>query len=403
LKGIARKYVEFVRRPQVGRLLVVALLSRMPIGMVGFSMLMFLREALGNFTLAGAAVGINFVSMAIAAPIQGRIIDRRGPDRLLKVTATVTTLALSAMMLAALAKMPFAVIAALAALAGAFASPITTLTRTIWRNLFDDEDDRRTAFALDAVMIEFNFTIGPALVGMMLAVFNPTAAFVLTIAVVGSSAVIYLASGALALFRRVAGGERHLLGPLTEARLWVVYIAMYGITLGFGILEVGYPAFATFMGMGALAGVLLAINSLGSATGGALYGGLHFRAPIERQFAACMMLMAIPFGLHAALLDPVAYGVLAFLSGALIAPTLTAHAVLVSRLAPPKYATEAFTWSSTFIVSGIGSGMAIGGTLAEHAGLRAMFVAAAALIFLMGIGVWVALAPTAVPREQAAD
>src|SRR5258706_8542983 len=73
LKGIARKYVEFVRRPQVGRLLVVAFFSRMPIGMVGFSMLMFLREALGNFTLAGLAVGINFVSMAIAAPIQGRI------------------------------------------------------------------------------------------------------------------------------------------------------------------------------------------------------------------------------------------------------------------------------------------------------------------------------------------
>src|SRR5258706_13758793 len=99
------------------------------------------------------------------------------------------------MMAAALAKMPFLVIAALAALAGTFASPITTLTRTIWRNLFDDEDDRRTAFALDAVMIEFNFTIGPALVAMMLAFFNPTAPFVLTIFTVGSSAGIDPASG----------------------------------------------------------------------------------------------------------------------------------------------------------------------------------------------------------------
>ena len=76
MKRISRKYVEFLRRPQVARLLLVAFASRMPIGMVGFSMLMFLREALGNFTLAGLAVGVNFVSMAIAAPIQGRIIDR---------------------------------------------------------------------------------------------------------------------------------------------------------------------------------------------------------------------------------------------------------------------------------------------------------------------------------------
>ena len=54
---------------------------------------------------------------------------------------------------------------------------------------------------------------------------------------------------------------------------------------------------------------------------------------------------------------------------------------LVSRLAPPKYATEAFTWSSTFIVSGLGAGMAVGGYLAEHAGLPTMFLSASALIF----------------------
>ncbi|HEX5128446.1 MAG TPA: MFS transporter, partial [Usitatibacter sp.] len=361
MKGIARKYVEFARRPHVGRLLIVAFLSRMPIGMVAFSMLMFLRESLGDFAFAGLAVGVNFVSMAIAAPIQGRIIDRHGPEKLLRVTAVVSTLALCGVMAATLARMPFTVIALLAATAGVFANPITTLTRTMWRHLFDDEEDRRTAFAMDAVLIEFNFTLGPAIVALMLALFGATAAFGLTICVVAASAVIYVGSGTLELFKRVAATERHLLGPLTEPRLVVVFIAMLGITTGFGILEVGYPAFSTYLGVGAVAGVLLAINSLGSATGGALYGGLQFKAPIERQFAVCMLLMAIPFGAHAAWLQPVFFGVLAFLSGALIAPTLTAHAVLVSRLAPPKYATEAFTWSSTFIVSGLGVGMALGG------------------------------------------
>jgi MFS family permease len=396
VKGIARKYVEFARRPHVGRLLVVAFLSRMPIGMVGFSMLMFLRESLGNYALAGLAVGVNFVSMAAAAPIQGRIIDRHGPERLLRVTAVVTTLALGGVMWATLAGAPFFVVAALAGIGGMFANPITTLTRTMWRHLFEDEDDRRTAFAMDAVLIELNFTLGPAIVALVLALFGASAAFGLTIVVVAGSAAIYMTSGTLVLFKRVHDAERHMLGPLTEPRLWVVFIAMLGITTGFGILEVGYPAFSTSLGMGALAGVLLAINSLGSATGGALYGGLRFKAPIERQFAVCMLLMAIPFGAHAALLDPYFFGVLAFLSGALIAPTLTAHAVLVSRLAPPKYATEAFTWSSTFIVSGLGLGMAVGGSLAEHAGLPTMFLAAGALILAMGAWAWFALslAPT---------
>ena len=57
-------------------------------------MLMFLREKLGTFSLAGSAVGIYFVAMAVAAPIQGRLIDRLGPARLLIVTGVVHPLAL---------------------------------------------------------------------------------------------------------------------------------------------------------------------------------------------------------------------------------------------------------------------------------------------------------------------
>jgi predicted MFS family arabinose efflux permease len=119
-----------------------------------------------------------------------------------------------------------------------------------------------------------------------------------------------------------------------------------------------------------------------------LYGGLHFRASVERQFAAAMALMAIPLFLHAAWMQPAIFMVVAFFAGALIAPSITAQSVLVSRLAPAKYATEAFTWSSTFIVSGLGAGMALGGFLVEHASLRAMFgtgsivVAAMALLAL---------------------
>src|SRR5690349_6278037 len=103
----------------------------MPVGMVGFAMLMFLREGLGNFALAGTAAGINFVSMAAAAPVQGRLIDRVGPRKVLAVTSLVQPLALLAILLCVRMHAPFALLAAFSVLAGAFASPITTLTRTL--------------------------------------------------------------------------------------------------------------------------------------------------------------------------------------------------------------------------------------------------------------------------------
>jgi MFS family permease len=401
MRQIARKYAAFVRQPDVARLLLVAVFTRMPLGMVAFSMLMFLRDALGDFALAGAAVGINFLSLAMVAPIQGRLIDRIGPKPLLLVTGIVQPLALLGVLVSARSHAPFGVLAACAALAGAFASPITTITRTIWRHRFEREEDRRTAFALDAVTIEINFTLGPALIAIVLGAWGATAAFALAIAAVVTAMAIYLASGTLKHFKRVTTSERHLLGPLTEPRLLLVFAATFGLSVCFGIIEVGYPAFATSLAMPALAGLLLAINSMGSALGGMVYGGMHFRASVERQLSVAMALMSLPLLGHALWLQPGAFGVVAFFAGALIAPSITAQSVLVSRFAPPKYATEAFTWSSTFIVSGIGAGISLGGALVEHMSVRAPFAFGAVLIVAMSLLVLVAL-PT--PRvAQAAE
>ena len=80
---------------------MVALLSRMPIGMVGLSMLMFLREALGSYAFAGSISGVYFVAMAVGAPIQGRLIDRSGPKLTLLVTGIVHPLSLLAVIAAA--------------------------------------------------------------------------------------------------------------------------------------------------------------------------------------------------------------------------------------------------------------------------------------------------------------
>jgi predicted MFS family arabinose efflux permease len=194
-----------------------------------------------------------------------------------------------------------------------------------------------------------------------------------------------MSSSALDYFKRDTTSERHLFGPLTEPRLWLVFVATFGLTLCFGLLEVGYPAFATSLAFPALGGILLAVNSIGSAVGGTIYGGLHFKAPVERQFAFAMALMALPLLVHALFLQPAIFGITAFFAGALIAPSIAAQNVLVSRLAPTKYATEAFTWSSTFIVSGLGCGMALGGALVENASLRVNFATGAAVMAMMAL------------------
>ena len=244
-------------------------------------------------------------------------------------------------------------------------------------------------------MIEINFTLGPAIVAGFLATLGATTAFGFAIAVVVIAFAIFLASPTLRYFRRSGPGKRSLLGPLAEPRLILLFAATFGNALCYGLLEVGYPAYATALGLPALAGAILAVNSLGSAIGGGLFGGLHFKAPVERQFACVMALMALPVFLHAWVSAPVAFGVVAFFAGALIAPSIASQSVLVSRLAPAQYATEAFTWSSTFIVGGLGSGLALGGFLAETVGLRSVFVTGGGVMATMAVVALLVTAPRA--------
>lgn len=396
MRRFASQYLDFFRLPDVATLMGVALLSRMPIGMVGLAMLMFLREGLGSYALAGTVSGVYFVAMAVGAPIQGRLIDRSGPKLTLAVTGVVHPLSLLAILLASRAGAGFPAVLAAAALAGLFAMPITVLTRTLWRHRFTREEDRRRAFSVDAVLFEVNFTLGPAITALVLAFYGATAAFALAIGVTVAALLIFVASPALSHLRPEKHGDRHMLGPLTEPRLLLVFAATFGLTTSFGFLEVGYPGFATALAAPALGGLFLSVNSLGSATGGAIFGGLTLRAPIERQFAITTGLMIVPLLLHWFVDVPFAFAVVAFVAGVAIAPSIACQSVLVSRLAPSHYATEAFTWSSTFIVSGLGAGMAIGGWLIETAGPKAPFLAGAAVMAAVSLGVLILLPRTKV-------
>ena len=172
--------------------------------------------------------------------------------------------------------------------------------------------------------------------------------------------------------------------------------------MAFGLIEVGYPALGTSLAAPALAGILLSVNSIGSALGGAIFGGLHLKMRIERQLATTMGLMSVPLLLHALFQQPIVFGIVAFFCGLCIAPSIASQSVLVSRLAPAKYAAEAFTWSSCFIVSGLGAGMALGGLLVETTGLRSAFICGALITSAMSI-IALQITPPRAAAEAAAD
>ena len=376
-------YRAFFALPDVTAMVVTAWLSRLPVGMIGLAMVMFMRESLGDYTLAGSVVGLYFISTAAFAPVGGRIIDRIGPYWPLRVTGVINVALLAILYATVINQFPLWVVMFAAVLAGASTPPIGVLTRTLWRHRFTDDTNRRLAFAVDSIAIELNFTVGPALIALIVATYGARAAFLVAWLTTAIALVIFLYSPALRYWQQQPLIERHLLGPLAEGRLLGLFIVTFGFTFSFGILEIGYPAFATALAWPMLAGILLGVNSLGSAVGGALYGAIHLKLPLERQFALAIGLMALPFLLHWWVDQLLIFSVIAFFAGAFIAPARTAQTLLISRIAPHKYATEAFTWSSTFVISGIGVGMAAGGAAAETIDVKAPFLLGGVVLLTM--------------------
>lgn len=375
---LARRYRAFLRLPDTVALMTMALVSRMPIGMLSLALLMHLRDLSGSFSTAGAVVGSYLFTSALAAPMLGRIVDHRGPRGVLLVAGTVQPAVLLLILFAQPLGLPLHVVAALAVVAGAFAPPISVLTRTLWRYRFDEGEERHTAFAVDAVLIEINFTAGPALIALFLALATPAVAFGVAVFFAAIATPLFLRSPAQRYWRRPrADVQRHLLGPLTDPQLLQVYAINLVLAFALGLLEVSYPGFATGVGAPALGGLLIAINSAASAIGGFVYGGLGLHVPVERQLPRMLALLALPLALHALVASPWVLVAPAIAAGLLIAPSLTAISMLVARSAPARYATEAFTWSMTSIVTGIGAGMAAGGWLLESRGPATTFALAA--------------------------
>ena len=372
------RYAEFLRPPGIRRFLVLSFLARLPIGTLGLSTLLHVRELTGSIAFAGSVVGAQLVSSAAMAPVLGRWIDVTGPSRVLAVTAIVPGIAMLFVFFAGPLALSHAAIVAAAVVTGAFIPPSTTIIRAIWRHRFEDERVRQTAFALDAVLIELSFTLGPALIAVLVATATARAAHGVAWVFAVASVPLLFASGGLRWWKPAPAVERHLLGALRERELLVVYASMFALTLSFGALEVAYPGYGIEWNAQPWGPALIAINSVGSAIGGLAYGGLHVSMPVERQLPRLMLLFALGIALHLVAGGPWSIAPLAFVAGLLIAPSMTGMTLLVSRHAPAAYLTEAFTWSTTAIVTGIGVGMAIGGALVERYGANGAIVLGAA-------------------------
>jgi MFS family permease len=376
-----RAYAAVLRVPHVAALIAATLLARFPIGINALALVLYLRAERGSFVVAGAVAGALAAGSGIGAPVQGRLVDAFGQRRVLVPLGMVHAVALGALVASTEAGAPAGVLVAFGFLAGFAIPPTSSVLRSMWPDLLRERPQLlQPAYALDSVLIELIFVLGPLVTAVVATALAPQAALAVSAASVVAGTIAFTALPPSRAMRPQPDRPRAgRLGALGSPGVRTLVLTSIPAGIGVGICEVTLPAFSDASGEAATAGILLAIWSLGSAAGGLVYGALPNRPPLGRVHLAVAALL--PLGLLPLALAP-SVPVMALLvipAGMFIAPLLATRNELVGWVAPEGARTEAYTWPVTAFVGGIAVGSAVAGVIVEAASWRTAFVVAGAV------------------------
>jgi MFS family permease len=376
-----KRYAEVLRVPHVATLIAATLIARFPIGINALALILYLREETGSFAIAGVVAGGLAAGAGIGAPVQGRLVDGFGARRVLVPLGVIHAAALGSVVGLSELGAPAGILTACSFLAGFAIPPTSSVLRSMWPSLLRDNPALlQPAYALDSVLIELIFILGPLLTAVLAAAFSPASALIVSAVSVVVGTTWFTAQRPSREIEpdREATRAAGRFGALSSPGVRSLILTSLPAGIGIGMCEVALPAFSRAEGAAELAGLLLATWSLGSAVGGLVYGALPRRPPLGRVHLAVSALLPLGLLPLAAAPSVVVMAALVIPAGMFIAPLLATRNELIGWVAPPGARTEAYTWPVTAFVGGIAIGSALAGAIIEAESWQLAFLVASA-------------------------
>jgi MFS family permease len=373
---MANPYRELFNAPGARAFVLAGMIARMPISMTGIGLITMLAQLQGGYSLAGAVAATFALATAICAPQVSRMVDRYGQGRVLPISALIGGGALLMVLLCTRLQAPNWTLFVFAALAGCMPS-MSAMTRARWTELYRGQPQLQTAYALESVLDEVCFIVGPPLsVGLCVVAFPEAGPL---------AALLMLAIGVTAFVLQtgteppVHPHEDHERGSIIRSgaiRLLLVLMVALGTIVG--VVDVVSVAFAQQEGHRAAASIVLSMYAIGSCLAGLAFGALKLDIPLPRLFlygGVATAVTTLPLLLAG---DIFGLSMAVFVAGLFFSPTLIVAMALVENIVPAAKLTEGLTWLVTGLSIGVAIGAASSGWLVDAFGARSGFWAALA-------------------------
>jgi MFS family permease len=374
-------------------------LARLPMPILGLGAVLLVEGESGSYGLAGAVAGTLALVGSLVSPLWARAVDRRGQGVVLPVVFTGYLFTGVGFVAAVVLGAPTWTWFVLAGLCGACGPNIGAMVRARWAHALETEQ-RQTAFALESVVDEVVFVVGPPLVTFLATLINPPVGF-LTGIVIGFTGAMWLSrlrSTEPPVHAVEAGGPRRP-SALRSSTVLLVGVAYLAVGMVFGAMDVVVVAYAEEEGAPALAGVALAAYAFGSLLAGLAYGVARLPGSLAARYLVCAVFFACASQLLFAVDSLVSLVAVVFAAGLAIAPVLVSGSTLVESRVPRLALTEALTWVVTGLTLGVTAGSALAGAGVDAWGAETAFAVPALSAALAGL---LALAGAPLLRRPAA-
>ncbi|MGY1822377.1 MFS transporter [Geodermatophilus sp. SYSU D00079] len=395
-------YLSVLRTPHALPMVLAAFVGRLPLSMVGLGSVLLIASETGSYGLGGVVAATGAVTTAISGPLIGRWADTHGQRRTLLPVVVVFVAAGCVFLPAVKQDWPLWTVFISAGVAGACIPPVSSMIRVRWTHLLRGTHRLPTALAMESVLDEFVFIVGPVLVTFLSTTGHATSGVVtaFTLAVVGS--LLFAAQGAT---EPPPHGHAARTGPaaIRSAGIRVLFVVGAAVGAILGTLEIALVAFADEVDAKSLSGVLIAALALGSMASGIGWGAIHWRQPLRLRLAASLVLLtvlSIPLLLIEDIWLMIPFVVVA---GVAVSPSLISSFTLAELLVPRSATTEAFTWIGTALALGVAVGTSLAGKIVDSVGANASFLVATIAAAVAAVTVCAAQRVLHVPAEHAAE
>jgi MFS family permease len=399
---VPNPYLHVLRTPHALPMVLAAFIGRLPLSMVGLGSVLLIASESGSYGYGGAVAATGAVTTAISGPLIGRWADTHGQRRTLLPVVAVFVAAGCVFLPAVKDDWPRWIVFASAGVAGACIPPVASMIRVRWTHLLRGTHRLPTALAMESVVDEFVFIVGPVLVTFLSTTGHATSGVVtaFTLAVIGS--LLFAAQGRT---EPPPHGHEARTGPRAIRSPGIRVLFVVGAAVGaiLGTLEIALVAFADEVGAMPLSGVLIAALAVGSMASGIGWGTVHWRSPLRVRLAVVLVILtvlSVPLLLIGNIWVMIPFVVVA---GIAVSPSLISSFTLAELLVPRSATTEAFTWIGTALGLGVAIGASVAGKVVDVYGANAAFAVATVAALVAAVVVAAGQRVLHVPAEHATE